>query len=218
MGSSSTGNSFKVLQKYVGVWGIPVDHFDRYATTRARGKNRRVPLEQILTTGRPFSRGALKARLYDEGYKARRCELCGQGEEWRGPRMALILDHVNGVPDDNRLENLRIVCPNCAATLDTHCGSNARAEARVCEHRGASMRVRPSQRFCSIACAGRARRGRPKVGVRKVDRPPHDQLIAEVQAEGWSAVGRRYGVSDNAVRKWMRAYEAAGAAPGGGPA
>ena len=36
--------------------------------------------------------------------------------------MALILDHINGVPNDNRLENLRIVCPNCAATLDTHCG------------------------------------------------------------------------------------------------
>ena len=49
----------------------------------------------------------------------RRCELCGQTESWRGRTMALILDHVNGVPTDNRLENLRIVCPNCAATLDT---------------------------------------------------------------------------------------------------
>ena len=39
-------------------------------------------------------------------------------------RMGLILDHANGVRDDNRLENLRIICPNCAATLETHCGQD----------------------------------------------------------------------------------------------
>ena len=42
--------------------------------------------------------------------------------------MGLILDHINGVRDDNRLENLRIVCPNCAATLETHCGRKNRLE------------------------------------------------------------------------------------------
>jgi hypothetical protein len=44
-----------------------------------------------------------------------------QGEEWVGKKMSLILDHINGVNNDNRIEN-RIVCPNCNATLDTHCG------------------------------------------------------------------------------------------------
>lgn len=40
-----------------------------------------------------------------------------------------------------------------------------------------------------------------------MERPPYEQLRAEVEALGWSGVGRKYGVSDNAVRKWMRAYE-----------
>jgi HNH endonuclease len=90
-------------------------------------------------------RGSLKRRLYATGLKQRRCELCGQGEDWRGRPMALILDHINGVATDNRIENLRIVCPNCASTLDTHCGRNLRLiQDRTCEECGASYR--PNQR------------------------------------------------------------------------
>jgi transposase-like protein len=43
---------------------------------------------------------------------------------------------------------------------------------------------------------------------RTVERPPYDQLLREIEATSWSAVGRKYGVSDNAVRKWVRRYEA----------
>jgi hypothetical protein len=125
-----------------------------------------------------------------------------------GRRMALILDHVNGNATDNRVENLQIVCPNCAATLDTHCGRNVRL-TRHCEACGTEFHsYNEGQRHCSQACGQRspaavaAQRER-----RRVERPPYEQLVAEVAAEGWSAVGRRYGVSDNAVRKWVRGYE-----------
>ncbi|HVY97651.1 MAG TPA: hypothetical protein VHA54_11890 [Solirubrobacterales bacterium] len=42
---------------------------------------------------------------------------------------------------------------------------------------------------------------------RKAERPPYEKLLAEIEADGYCAVGRRYGVSDNAVRKWVRFYE-----------
>ena len=93
----------------------------------------------------PFEVGSVRRRiavgtaiLYATGLKQRECELCGQGELWRGRAMSLILDHINGVGDDNRLENLRIVCPNCAATLDTHCGRNLRL-VRSCASCGRSF-------------------------------------------------------------------------------
>jgi len=54
----------------------------------------------------------------------RNCEKCGQDEWWYGKRMALILDHINGDNSDHRIVNLRIVCPNCNATLPTHCRKN----------------------------------------------------------------------------------------------
>lgn len=101
-----------------------------------------------------YSRHKLKRRLYDEGLKDRRCEQCGQGEVWRGRPMSLILDHINGVADDNRLANLQIVCPDCAATLETHCGRQSKAYLlpRSCLHCGGEFRPKyASQRYCSQA-------------------------------------------------------------------
>ena len=124
--------------------------------------------------------------------------------------MSLILDHVNGVANDNRLENLRIVCPNCAATFETHCGRQNRLPEvdRNCLHCGDAFVVkRSSQRYCSRRCGTHAPKSGNRLARRRVERPPYEQLVAEVAATSWSAVGRRYGVSDNAVRKWVRAYE-----------
>lgn len=125
--------------------------------------------------------------------------------------MSLILDHINGVHDDNRLENLRILCPNCNATLDTHCGRQNRIPVgpRECELcRTSFMPGYPKQRFCSVSCGRRARGSHaPRPGRRKVARPTLKQLRTDLQSMSYLAVGRMYGVSDTAVRKWIRSYE-----------
>ncbi len=209
-----TGGGAEVLKKYVGLWDISTAHFDPSAAQRAGLGHTARPLAEVLVEGSSYHRQHLKRRLLAERLKEPACELCGQGEEWRGRRMSLILDHINGVRDDNRLENLRIVCANCNATLDTHCGRSARVHPleRECEH--CSRTFRPNyaaQRYCSRQCGtrwARSRRLSPRPEARKTERPPYEQLVAEVSAEGWSATGRRYGVSDNAVKKWARQYEA----------
>ena len=209
LGMRAAGGNHATLRKYAeSIWQIPTDHFDRHALQRVQLATRaQVPLSEYLTENSTYSRASLKRRLFREGFKQRRCELCGVGEEWRGRPMALILDHVNGVANDNRLENLRIVCPNCAATLDTHCGRN---KPRLC--RGCGTAFRPAykaQMYCTHACwrgSDAARADRPD--RRKVLRPSYDQLLADLSELSWVAVGAKYGVSDNAVRKWMRCYEA----------
>ena len=222
LGICNSGGSHPVLMKWIERWGIPTDHFDPDAVRNealASGRAGPRPLTEILVKGSTYPRGHLKRRLYDEGLKQRSCELCGQGEEWRGRRMALILDHANGDSTDNRIENLRIVCPNCAATLDTHCGRKNRLErGRECALCGKAFEARyAAQRFCSRECGSRRPRPGPRPELRRVERPPLDQLRREVALYGYRGTGRLYGVTDNAVRKWIRAHEAEAATVHPGP-
>jgi ribosomal protein S27AE len=211
LGMCQGGGACSILRKYVALWNISTEHFDPYATSRTGTRRRRRPLEEILVEHSTFHRGHLKERLYEAGLKRPVCESCGQGALWQGRIMAMILDHVNGVGDDNRLDNLRILCPNCAATLDTHCARTKRLTRveQQCPRCGRSfLPNRAQQRYCSPACGTRwDRQYRSRPQQRQVDRPPYAQLLREVHAVGFSATGRRYGVSDNAVRKWIRAYE-----------
>ena len=212
LGMRAAGGNHRTIRRYAEeVWRIPVDHFDPDAVRRAPLGRPPTTLADVLVECSTYPRGRLKERLFAEGLKERRCELCGQGEMWHGRRMALILDHVNGVHDDNRLENLRVVCANCNATLDTHCGRNNRLSRteQACLRCGTPFLQRAArQRYCSRACGQRAPgRSGPQPARRRVPRPPYEQLIAEIAALGYSGAGRKYGVSGNAIRKWRRAYE-----------
>src|SRR3954453_1913400 len=95
MGMCASGGGTATLRKWAARWGISTDHFDPYASQRGPRTGRRKPLEEVMVENSTFNRGHLKTRLYEEGLKERRCELCGQDEIWRGRRMALILDHIN---------------------------------------------------------------------------------------------------------------------------
>jgi len=213
LGLRPAGGNHRSIKWWISRLGLSTDHFDPNVGRRGRSAQAR-PLHDVLTVGSTYPRGHLKERLYRESLKQPRCELCGQDEVWHGRRMSLILDHANGIPDDNRLENLRIVCANCAATFDTHCGRKLSREPQPCAQCGAPFRPRHGrQRFCSHRCWSRAPResfGKPQPHRRKVERPGLAQLLAEVRELGFLATGRKYGVSDNAIRKWIRQYEREG--------
>lgn len=161
LGLRAAGGNHKLIRGWIDRLELSTDHFD----PRTRARRSVSALEGVLVEGSSYERSALKRRLYATGLKTRVCEMCGQGEMWRACKLSLILDHINGVPDDNRLENLRIGCPNCAATLETHCGRNLPRAQLHCASCGTPFeRAARGQRFCSRSCArrdGRAVRGVP---------------------------------------------------------
>jgi len=83
-----------------------------------------TPLEDILVENRRYQSHSLKKRLFVAGIKKPICELCGWCEVSVDGRTPIELDHINGNHADNRIENLRILCPNCHSLQPTHRGLN----------------------------------------------------------------------------------------------
>lgn len=203
-----TGN-YDTLNRYIKKYNIDISHFNRNIFNDSKPFVR-ILLKDILIENSTYTNNPkLKEKLYKEGLKEKKCELCGQDEEWEGKHMSLILDHINGKHDDNRIENLQIVCPNCNATLNTHCGKNTkhRTEQKLkrikkyyyCEECGEVLNRKAKK---CLSCFNKQQR--------TVERPSYEQLIKEINELGYCGVGRKYGVSDNAIRKWKIKSESNG--------
>jgi len=87
----------------------------------------RRPLGELLTKDSAVQSFKLKTRLFAEGILLPFCMICGWSEKSTDGRIPVELDHINGDRFDNRLENLRILCPNCHSLQPTHRGLNKKS-------------------------------------------------------------------------------------------
>jgi len=85
-----------------------------------RARARRQPLHLVLENG---ARAAVKRDLLEAGILENRCGWCGISE-WRGKPICIQIDHINGIRNDNRIENLRMLCPNCHSQTETFAARN----------------------------------------------------------------------------------------------
>lgn len=82
------------------------------------------PLSELLVLDRVTQSYGLKKRLFNAGLKKPACEVCGWAQQASDGRIPVELDHMNGNHNDNRIENLRVLCPNCHSLQPTHRGKN----------------------------------------------------------------------------------------------
>lgn len=89
-----------------------------------------MPLAELLVADTYRSRHNIKLRLLGEGVKSNRCEVCGL-TEWRGQPLSMALHHINGDGRDNRLKNLRLLCPNCHSQTENFSGRGRKRSGPV---------------------------------------------------------------------------------------
>lgn len=105
--------------------GLELKPFSQYKRSNKKRKSHRRPIKSLLIVGKEkiTSGHHLKLRLIEENFLKEQCNWCGINN-WRNEPLSLHLDHINGDRRDNRLENLRLLCPNCHSQTPTYCGRN----------------------------------------------------------------------------------------------
>lgn len=112
--ASKSGKKNAAIKAHIEEFGLSTSHFSTATKSPEKRNN-----ENVFTKSSTADQKTLRKYFLKGGFREYKCSVCGQLPVWNGMELTLILDHINGQNHDNRLENLRWVCPNCNQQLDT---------------------------------------------------------------------------------------------------
>jgi hypothetical protein len=162
----------------------------------------KIPLDRILIIDSPYrDNRSLKKRLLEEQLIIHECSSCGIGPKWNEKELVLQLDHKNGINNDNRLINLRLLCPNCHSQTETFCGRHKSVHKRC-----SKCNNHISKRSTLCRQCHKQHNIDNREMFHKVNRPTRDALSILISSKTFVEIGREFNVSDNAVRKWCKDY------------
>lgn len=120
LGIAVLGSNYKTLKKYIDKYEINVSHFN----SKRRGKPSKIENNDLFIENSQYCRSTVRKRVIEEGLIEYKCSKCGNPGEWMGVSLSLQLEHKNGINNDDRLENLEFLCPNCHSQTPTYAGRN----------------------------------------------------------------------------------------------
>ena len=126
LGLVPAGGNYEQIRNAISDLELSTSHFKGRAWNKGMKvlKEPKYALKDILVKNSRYGLYRLKLRLFKLGLKTPKCEECGWAKISEDGRIPIELDHINGDRHDNRIENLRILCPNCHSLKPTHRGRN----------------------------------------------------------------------------------------------
>ena len=194
-----SGSNAKTVKKRIEKYGISTDHFKSVAKT-IRDEN------NVFCNPSTATQATLR-RWYKKVSDDSKCEICGQGKIWNGKELVMTLDHKNGNNHDNRIENLRWICPNCGTQLETFTGRNIKRKNEIT----GKVKAERKTKICPVCKKSKINMQSKmcmecRTRERRKNIPSKEEIENLINKKPFNQIGKMYGVSDNAVRKWCIIY------------
>ena len=122
LGTTSKGGNYNTLKRKIKEYNIDISHFLKSGWNKNKTFEK-VPIEEYLNNKRRIHTYDLKRKLIKAGLKEDKCECCGVSE-WQGHKLTIQLHHIDGNNENNSLDNLQLLCPNCHSITDNYAGKN----------------------------------------------------------------------------------------------
>lgn len=161
--------------------------------------NNPISLNELLVDGKIVNTNSLKNKLFKNGLKEEKCELCGI-TSWNSNPLSFQLHHIDGNRENNKIDNLMILCPNCHSQTDNYAGKKAKKKSTkkcfICQ-----CKISRSAKYCRT-CYFKYIQNKNSDLI--IDREKLKELIRN---NSFVSVGKMFNISDNAIRKWCEKYD-----------